>query len=134
MAYYKFANQIISGETIEVFNDGDMSRDFTYVDDIIHGILALMNHPPESSTGVAHRILNIGRSSPVNLLAFIETLEKYLQKQAVKVFKPMQQGDIPSTWADTQELQKLTGYAPSTNLDEGIRKFVTWYKSYHNIV
>jgi len=133
MAYYKFANQIIKGETIEVYNHGDMSRDFTYVDDIIDGIIALIQYPPEASTDAPHRILNIGRSSPVNLLTFIELLEINLGRKAVKVFLPLQQGDIPSTWADTQALQHLTGYAPSTNLDEGIRKFVNWYKSYHGI-
>ena len=131
MAYYKFANQIMSGETIEVYNQGDMSRDFTYVDDIIEGISSLIHLPPLSTESAPHRILNIGRSSPVNLLTFIELLEKHLEKKAVKVFLPMQQGDVPTTYADTSALQQLTGYAPSTNLDEGIRKFVLWYKSYH---
>ncbi len=133
MAYYKFANQIMKGEKIDVFNDGDMSRDFTYIDDIIGGILALIQHAPVTSNGAPHRILNIGRSNPVNLLAFIQMLEKYLGKEAIKVFLPMQQGDIPSTWADTDALRKLTGYAPTTDLDEGIRKFVTWYKTYHGV-
>ncbi len=133
MAYYKFAHQIIAGDTIEVYNQGDMSRDFTYIDDIINGIHALMDHPPSLSSVIPHRILNIGRSSPVNLLTFIETLEKYLERKAVKKFMPLQQGDIPSTWADTYALQHLTGYAPTTDLDEGIRKFVEWYKVYHRI-
>ncbi|MFZ1678306.1 MAG: NAD-dependent epimerase/dehydratase family protein [Saprospiraceae bacterium] len=133
MAYYKFANQIIDGDTIEVYNQGDMSRDFTYVDDIINGIKALIDHPPSLSSVPPHRILNIGRSSPVNLLAFIEILEKYLERKALKKFMPLQQGDIPATWADTYALQNLTGYAPTTDLDEGIRKFVDWYKSYHRI-
>lgn len=133
MAYYKFANQIIKGEKIEVYNHGDMSRDFTYIDDIIDGISALIHFPPDASSGVQHRILNIGRNSPVNLLTFIELLEKYLGRKAVRTFLPLQQGDIASTWADTHALQQLTGYTPSTNLDEGIRKFVTWYKSYHDI-
>ncbi len=133
MAYFKFAHQIINGDTIEVYNQGDMSRDFTYIDDIINGIKALIQYPPSSSSGTSHRILNIGRSSPVSLLAFIETLEKYLERKALKEFLPLQQGDILSTWADTQALQELTGYAPTTNLDEGIRKFVDWYKSYHRI-
>ncbi|MEP6645803.1 MAG: NAD-dependent epimerase/dehydratase family protein [Saprospiraceae bacterium] len=133
MAYYKFANQITRGDSIEVYNDGDMSRDFTYVDDIVQGIQALIQYPPSSSDGAPHRILNIGRSSPVNLLQFIETLEKYLGRKAIKKFGPMQQGDIPSTWADTTALNKLTGYSPTTDLDEGIRNFVGWYKSYHHI-
>ncbi len=133
MAYYKFANQIMKGEKIEVYNDGEMSRDFTYVDDIIDGILTLIQHAPDTSNGAPHRILNIGRSSPVNLLVFIQTLEKYLGREANKAFLPLQQGDIPSTWAETDALRKLTGYAPTTDLDEGIRKFVTWYKTYHGV-
>ncbi|MEP6794999.1 MAG: NAD-dependent epimerase/dehydratase family protein [Saprospiraceae bacterium] len=133
MAYFKFADQIINGDTIEVYNQGDMSRDFTYVDDIINGIKALIQYPPSSSTGASHRILNIARSNPVNLLNFIETLEKYMGRKAVKEFMPLQQGDITSTWADTKALRDLTGYAPDTDLDEGIRKFVDWYKSYHRI-
>jgi UDP-glucuronate 4-epimerase len=132
MAYYKFANQILQEETIDVYNNGNMSRDFTYVDDIIEGIVSLMKYPPEPSSA-PHRILNIGRNSPVNLLTFIELLEKYLGKKAIKNFLPMQQGDIPSTWANTEALQMLTGYTPSTNLDEGIRKFVDWYTSYHTV-
>ena len=133
MAYYKFANQIMNSETIEVYNEGDMSRDFTYVGDIIGGIKALIHHPPDPDSDIPHRILNIGRSYPVNLLDFIETLEKYLERKADKKFMPLQQGDIPSTWADTRALQDLTGYAPATNLDDGIRKFVSWYKTYHHI-
>lgn len=133
MAYYKFAQQIMNGDTIEVYNNGDMSRDFTYVEDIIEGIKALIHHPPELSNEAPHRIFNIGRNSPVNLLDFIEILEKYLERKAIKKFMPMQQGDIPSTWADTKALRELTGYTPATHLDEGIRKFVEWYASYHQI-
>jgi UDP-glucuronate 4-epimerase len=133
MAYYKFADKIMRGETIEVYNQGVMSRDFTYVDDIIDGIIALIPIPPANGSQAPHRILNIGRSNPVNLLDFIELLEKYLGKKAVKSYLPMQQGDIPSTWADTHELQHITGYLPNTDLDEGIRKFVDWYKAYNKI-
>ena len=133
MAYFKFADQIMHGQPIEVYNDGNMERDFTYVADIVNGISALIHHPPTEASGELHRIVNIGRSSPVNLLAFIETLEKYLGKEAKKNFLPIQPGDVPSTWADTTELKKLTGYQPTTDLEEGIRKFVAWYKTYQGI-
>jgi UDP-glucuronate 4-epimerase len=131
MAYFKFADQIMHDETIDVYNDGKMERDFTYVDDIINGILALIHHPPTAKD--MHRIVNIGRSSPVQLLTFIELLEKHLGKAAKKNFMPIQPGDVPSTWADTTALKELTGYAPVTDLDEGIRKFVAWYKIWKGI-
>ncbi len=133
MAYFKFAEVIMQGGTIDVYNQGMMERDFTYVDDIINGIVGLIHHPPVAEQGDLHRIVNIGRSSPVNLLTFIELLEKYLGRQANKNFMPIQPGDVPSTWADTSELQKITGYAPTTDLEEGIRKFVDWYKAYKGI-
>jgi UDP-glucuronate 4-epimerase len=133
MAYFKFADQIIKGDTIDVYNHGKMERDFTYIEDIVNGITAIIHHPPVEETGELHRIVNIGRSHPVTLLAFIETLEKHLGKVAKKNFLPIQQGDVPSTWADTTELKNLTGYSPSTNLDEGINKFVSWYTSYYGL-
>jgi UDP-glucuronate 4-epimerase len=133
MAYYKFADQIIKGEPVEVYNQGDMSRDFTYIDDIIKGMKSLIPFPPESINGTPHRVLNIGRNHPVNLLTFLEILEKFLERKAVKVYLPMQQGDVPVTWADTSALQQLTGYIPSIDLEEGIRNFVSWYKSYYGI-
>jgi UDP-glucuronate 4-epimerase len=131
MAYFKFADQIMHGDTIDVYNQGMMERDFTYIDDIINGILALIHQPPGNEE--LHRIFNIGRSRPVNLLVFIELLEKYLGKEARKIFLPIQPGDVPSTWSDTTALKELTKYAPVTDLDEGIRKFVAWYKSYKDI-
>lgn len=133
MAYFKFADQIMHGETIDVYNHGVMERDFTYVDDIIDGISALIHHPPKTDQGDLHRIINIGRSSPVKLLNFIEILEKYLGLTAQKNFLPIQQGDVPSTWADTSLLSNLTGYAPKTDLDEGIRRFVEWYMPYQGL-
>ena len=133
MAYYKFADLIFHGKTIEVYNHGEMSRDFTYIDDIIKGILSLIDRPPATGSEAPHRILNIGRSKPVNLLMFIELLEKNLNRKADKKFLPLQAGEIPSTWSDTRLLEQLTGYSPSTDLEEGIRKFADWYKSYHGI-
>ena len=131
MAYFKFADQIMRGHTIDVYNNGKMERDFTYVDDIINGISALIHHPPSDVSGDLHRIVNIGRNHPVKLLDFIELLEKHLGKQAKKNLLPIQQGDVPATWADSSALKNLTGYSPATNLDEGIRSFVEWYKSYY---
>jgi UDP-glucuronate 4-epimerase len=131
MAYYKFADHIMRGDTIDVYNHGEMERDFTYVDDIVNGILPLMALAPEGIT--PHRILNIGRSKPVNLLRFIELLEGHLGKKANKNFLPMQQGEIATTWADVSALKKLTGYSPATDLDAGIRSFAEWYMSYHAI-
>ena len=133
MAYFKFADQITHGHTIDVYNNGKMERDFTYVDDIIQGISGLIHHPPTEASGDLHRIVNIGRNHPVKLLDFIELLEKHLGKQAKKNMLPIQQGDVIATWADSSALKNLTGYSPSTNLDEGIRHFVEWYKSYYRI-
>jgi len=133
MAYYKFADLITQGKTIDVYNDGQMQRDFTYVDDIVEGIISLIDYPPSRTMDTPHRILNIGRSSPVNLLAFIELLEENIGKKANKNYLPMQIGEIETTYADTSALRELTGYSPSTDLEEGIRKFASWYKSYHGI-
>ncbi len=132
MAYYKFANQIIRGETIEIYNEGRMERDFTYVDDIIKGVMSILAIPPQQESSW-HRILNIGRGHPVNLMEFVQILEKYLGHTAEKKYLPLQEGELERTWADPGELQKLSGYSPSTDLDEGIRNFVLWYKSYHGI-
>nr|MDQ3018162.1 hypothetical protein [Bacteroidota bacterium] len=106
-------------------------RDFTYVDDIISGILPLITIPRTDTDEAPHRILNIGRSSPVNLLRFVEILEKELDRNAEKRFHPLQQGEIVSTWADAGALKALTGYAPTTDLAEGIRRFAAWYMAYH---
>ena len=133
MAYYKFADQIMHGKSIDIYNHGRMERDFTYIDDIIAGIRSLIFLPPGSKNGSLHRILNIGRSHPVNLLTFIEILEQNLGKPAVKNYVSMQPGDVLSTWADVSELKNLTGYSPSVDLEEGIRKFVEWYKAYHGL-
>ena len=133
MAYFKFADQIMNGETIDIYNNGKMERDFTYVDDIIRGIISLLEKTPSQSSESYHQILNIGRSSPVNLLLFVELLEKHLGRKANKNYLPMQPGEIQSTWADTTALRNLTGYSPGTDLEEGIRSFVDWYKSYHGI-
>lgn len=128
MAYFSFTRKILAGEPIEVFGQGRMARDFTYIDDIVDGILGALDHPPE--TGV-NRILNIGDSRPVGLMDMIGVLETALGREAQKVFKPMQPGDVTETYADVSKLHALTGYAPKVTLEEGIPRFVEWYRGYN---
>lgn len=143
MAYYKFTKAIIEGTPIDVYNNGDMYRDFTYIDDIIEGICRLIDVVPVSNdnwdntspdpveTRAPYRIYNIGNNSPISLNEFIETIEIHVGKKAVKNFLPMQKGDVPRTYADISDLQSATGFAPSTSLNDGIKKFVNWYKNYY---
>jgi len=138
MAPIKFARAISRGETIDVYNNGEMRRDFTYVDDIVDGILSVMEHPPESDPGwdaeaadpatsrAPYRVYNIGRGEPVELMDFIGALERELGRSAVKNFMPMQPGDMVATWADTSDLERL-GYRPRVSVDEGVRRFIEWF-------
>lgn len=132
MAYFDFANKILNNETINVFNDGNLSRDFTFIDDIIESLFRLLKNSIESlyhkhDSGKVYRVLNIGNGSPVSLLDFIETLERKLGQKASKHFVPMQSGDVHITFADTTELNKLIDFRPATSLNEGLEKFVSWY-------
>ena len=131
MAYFKFAERMIAGQPIDIYNNGDMSRDFTYVDDIVESIDRLISKPPQGDN--PHQLFNIGYGSPVNLMEFVEILEKHLGLTAEKNFLPMQPGDVPRTWADTEGLRKLTGYKPQVSLDKGIREFVEWFKTYKQL-
>jgi UDP-glucuronate 4-epimerase len=126
MAPFLFAKAISCGESIKVFNNGNLSRDFTYIDDIVEGIVKVVNNNPEQPE---NRIYNIGCSHPVNLMEFIETLEKAIGKPAKKMFLPMQPGDVYQTYADTSKLERDFGYKPTTSISEGIRKFIQWYQS-----
>ena len=128
MAYFIFTRRILAGEPIEVFGEGRMARDFTYVDDIVDGILGALERPPP---GGENRVLNIGDSRPVGLMRMIEVLEQALGRTAEKVMKPMQPGDVTSTFADVSRLHALTGYAPKVKLEEGIPRFVDWYRGYY---
>ena len=130
MAYFIFTRKILAGEPIEVFGEGRMARDFTYVDDIVDGVLGALDRPPEAGD---NRILNIGDSRPVGLMDMIGTLEGALGRQAVKVFAPMQPGDVSATYADISRLQALTGYQPKVTLEEGLPRFVAWYRSYFGV-
>lgn len=145
MALFIFTKAIIEGRPIDVFNNGEMQRDFTYVDDIVTGVVKVLDNPsggnpdwsskaPDPSSSVSpYKIYNIGNNSPVKLMDFIEAIENSLGKKAVKNFLPMQQGDVPATWADVSDLVRDLGYAPSVDVREGVKRFVEWYKSYFNI-
>lgn len=131
MAYFSFSEKIRKGEPIKIFNGGDLYRDFTYVDDIVEGLVRMLNHPPSlDEEGNPYKIYNIGNNSPVKLLDFIEILERVLGKTAVKEYYPMQPGDVYQTYADIEDLENDFGYRPSTGLEEGLKKFAEWYKTW----
>ena len=147
MAYFSFTNKLIKGETIEIFNYGNCKRDFTYIDDIVNGIIKVMNKAPIKKDGEdglpipPYKIYNIGNNNPENLLDFVQILSEELVRAGVlpkdydfashKKLVPMQKGDVPITYADTSDLERDFGYKPSTSLREGLRKFAEWYKSYY---
>jgi UDP-glucuronate 4-epimerase len=130
MAYFSFTKSIIEGKPIKVFNNGYLSRDFTYIDDIIEGILNLI--PKEANDVKCYNLFNIGNDNPISLVQFINTLEKHIGMEAIKEFVPMQQGDVEKTWADINELKSLKGYQPKTSIDLGLSKFIIWYKNFYN--
>lgn len=134
MAYFSFAKKIYARQPIQVFNQGDLYRDFTYIDDIVKGIVAMLKHPPvPNEAGDCYKVYNIGNHTPVKLLDFIETLEKALGKKAEKVFLPMQPGDVYQTYADVTELMKDFDFKPSTPIAEGLERFAEWYKEYYQV-
>lgn len=139
MAYFKFTQAIATGQPINVYNFGEMQRDFTYVDDVIEGIVRLLPRAPQVGTdpnaepaaNVPHKLYNIGNHQPVSLLRFIEVIEAAMGKTAQKNFLPMQPGDVPITYADVDDLMRDVGFQPSTSIEEGIGRFVQWYRSYY---
>jgi UDP-glucuronate 4-epimerase len=143
MALFIFTKAILEGKPIDVYNHGKMKRDFTFIDDIVEGIVRLLPTVPESdstwngtnpdaATSFApYRLYNIGNNSPVELLRFIEVIEENLGKKAVKNLLPIQEGDVPETFADVDALTKAVGFKPATSIEEGIGKFVAWYKEYY---
>lgn len=143
MALFKFTEAILSGRPIDVYNNGDMYRDFTYVGDLVKAVRLLIDVPPERGAPVCpedslspsapYRVVNIGNSHKVRLLDMIEALEAALGKTAVKNFQPMQKGDVPATWADTTLLSALTGFCPSTSYLVGTQRFVEWYVGYSTL-
>jgi UDP-glucuronate 4-epimerase len=143
MALFLFTKAILDGKPIDIFNHGNMKRDFTYVDDIVEGIIRTMAHIPVSnpdwngmspdpaSSKAPYRVYNIGNHQPVELLYFIETIEKKLGMRAIRNLLPMQPGDVPETCADVEDLMRDTGFRPSTSIEEGITRFVEWYQEYY---
>ncbi|MDI9330105.1 MAG: NAD-dependent epimerase [Alphaproteobacteria bacterium] len=127
-----FLDAILAGRPIQVFNHGQMQRDFTYVDDIVRGVIEVLKRPPvRTNDQVPHRVLNIGNHSPVGLLDYVALLEKLAQRPAHIELKPMQPGDVLATYADTRAIQALTGFKPETPLEVGLSHFVNWYREYH---
>jgi UDP-glucuronate 4-epimerase len=133
MALFKFTDAILKGQPIDVYNDGAMSRDFTYIDDIVEALVRLIPLPPEAETGAPNKVYNIGFGSPVKLLDFIECLEDALNIRAIKHFMPLQSGDVLNTWADTRELEARVGFRPQVTVSTGVPSFVDWYCSYYRV-
>lgn len=130
MAYFSFTEAIMAGRPIEVFGEGRMARDFTYVDDIVDGVIGVLDRPPPQG---GHEVYNIGDSNPVGLMDMIATLERRLEREAVKIMRPMQAGDVTATYADVSKLHALTGYAPKVVLDEGLERFVRWWRDWRAV-
>jgi len=145
MALFKFTRAILKGEALDIYNDGKMRRDFTYIDDIVEGIVRLLDRiplpnpdwtgdAPDPATSFApYRIYNIGNNKPVELMTFIAILEETLGRKAVRNYLPLQAGDVPATYADIDDLTAAVGFRPSTPIEEGIRRFVDWYLSYYGV-
>lgn len=141
MAMWIFTKAILEGRPINVFNHGKMRRDFTFIDDIVEGVIRVNDRIPsanpnkdpldDSTTAAPYRIYNIGNNQPVELMTMIETLEKHLGKPAIKNMMEIQPGDVPETFADIDALQNDVGFRPETSIDDGISKFVSWYRNYH---
>jgi len=131
MAYYSFTKKILAGEAIPVFNNGEMRRDFTYIDDIVTGVLSCLDKPPSDEETPPYRIYNIGNNKSEKLMDFIAEIEKALGKKAQVYFQPMQPGDVKETFANIDAMQNDFGFKPTTRIDVGIPHFVEWYKSFH---
>jgi UDP-glucuronate 4-epimerase len=139
MAYFKFVKAIEAGRPIEVYNYGNMKRDFTYIDDVVEGMVRVMAHPPqgpaaaaaELNTQAPYRVYNIGNNRPVELREFIAVIEQALGKTAQKTLLPMQPGDVPATYADVDDLMRDVGFRPATPIEVGIQRFVQWYRDYY---
>ncbi|MGB4056965.1 MAG: SDR family NAD(P)-dependent oxidoreductase [Alphaproteobacteria bacterium] len=133
MALFIFTKAISEGKKIEVFNNGEMKRDFTYVDDIVDGVLATLDNPPERAESAPHRVLNIGNTRSENLMDFVRIIENELGKKAEIEYKEMQAGDVKETYADVSETSALTGFKPKTPITDGVPRFIAWYKEYYGV-
>jgi len=127
-----FTKAIIEGRPIQVFNHGNMKRDFTYVDDVVEGVVRVHDRPPAGSP-VRAKVYNVGNSTPVDLIQFIGTLEKLIGKKTEKQMRPMQAGDVPATYADVSELERDVGFRPHTSLEEGLAHLVRWYRDFYRV-
>jgi UDP-glucuronate 4-epimerase len=132
MAYFSFSRNMLQGKTIPVFAEGLLRRDFTYIDDIVEGVVRLLFKPQPEGDAARHAVFNIGNNQPVTVLDFIRTLEGALGVSATLDFQPMQAGDVPATHADTRKLKEWVGYVPSTALGDGLARFASWYKGWTN--
>ncbi|NLN82403.1 MAG: NAD-dependent epimerase/dehydratase family protein [Clostridiales bacterium] len=144
MAYFGFTDRYFKGEPIRIFNNGDFEhdlyRDFTYIDDIVEGIVRLLNNPPQKTEdSAAHTVFNIGNNKPEKLMTFIRTLEKALSNalgrevEFEKIFEPIKPGDVPATYASTDRLQNMVGFKPKTSIEDGLQKFADWYVEYYKV-
>ncbi|MDR9447580.1 MAG: NAD-dependent epimerase/dehydratase family protein, partial [Balneolaceae bacterium] len=150
LALFKFVSAILEDRPIDIYNHGNMYRDFTYIDDLVEAIRLLIDVPPKGTIpegtiehGVTdshtespvapYRVINIGNSTKVKLLDFIDTIEEALDKKAIRKYLPMQMGDVPATWADTTELEQLTGFKVGTDIQNGISRFIDWYLEYYQV-
>lgn len=140
MAYFKFTDKFVKGEPIQIYNNGDMYRDFTYIDDIVTGIVNVMQKSPsETEDGAPYKIYNIGNNKPESLLRFVEILEQCLMKEGIikepgkKEFLPMQAGDVYQTYADVSDLERDFGFKPATSLEKGLSEFAAWYKKFYRL-
>lgn len=145
MALFIFTQNILEGKSIELYNHGNMMRDFTYVDDLVEGVARVMEHVPVanpgwragesdiSSSSAPYKVYNIGNNSPVRLMDFVLAIEKELNLTAIKELLPLQGGDVPETYADVEDLVRDIGYKPNTSIEHGVKQFINWYKSYYHI-
>jgi UDP-glucuronate 4-epimerase len=145
MALFLFTKAILVGEPIRIFNHGRMRRDFTYIDDIVEGVIRVLDTPaapdpafdpadPNPSTSTApYRIFNIGNDQPTELLSYVEVLEAELGVPAIRQFEDLQPGDVPATWADVDALREAVGFTPATPIEEGVRRFVAWYREFYGV-
>ena len=142
MALFLFTKAIIAGEPIDVFNNGQMKRSFTYIDDIVEGVIRTLDHPPAAASGsedpatsatAPFRVFNIGSDTAVGLMRYIEVLEENLGIKAIKNMLPMQPGDVAATWADVDDLREAVGYQPTTTVEDGVKRFVEWYRDYYKV-
>ncbi|WP_186389506.1 NAD-dependent epimerase/dehydratase family protein [Stappia sp. TSB10P1A] len=145
MALYKFTRAILSGQPIDIYNNGEMLRDFTYVDDIVEGIVRIADRPPAvnedwdaaaadpATSSAPYRIHNIGNSEPVKLLRYVDAIEAACGVTAVRNYMPLQPGDVLATWADVEDLTQATGFRPCTSVEDGVRAFVEWYRDFYKV-